>query len=70
MTRAAIHFGNHTHPIAKGMYRDSAKEISGLIAEEVAKTSMATNSAIVLSTSKEFLMNYLFPNREGDKEML
>jgi len=31
---------------------------------------MATNSAIALSTSKEFFPNYLFFNGEEEKEML
>lgn len=48
MRRAAIHLGSHAHPVAKGMYRDSAEKICGLIAEQVAKTPTATNSAIAL----------------------
>ncbi len=67
MTRAAIHFGDHMHPVAKGVYRDSAEKILGLIAQQVAKTPTATNSAIALSASKEFLTNYLFHNGEGRK---
>ena len=46
MTRAAIHLGKHYHPVAKGSYKDSAREISELIGEQVAKTPTATNSAI------------------------
>ena len=48
MTRVAIHLGKHSHPVAKGTYRDFAKEISELIAEQVAKTPTANNSAIAL----------------------
>ena len=70
MTRAAIHLGYHGHPIARGMYRDSTEVICGLIAEQVAKTPTATNSAITLSTSKDFLGHYLFHNGEGEKKML
>ena len=33
MTRAAIHLEKHSHPVAKGTYKDSTKEISELIAE-------------------------------------
>ena len=33
MNRAAIHLGKHSHSVAKGTYRDSAKEISELITE-------------------------------------
>ena len=71
MTRAAIHLGKHSHPVAKGTYKDSAKEISELIAEQVAKTPTATNSAIALSASKDFLTNHLFHHRNsGEKEIL
>jgi len=70
MSRAAIHFGEHCHPIAEGMYRDSIQEICGLIAKQIAKTPMATNSTIALLASKDFLNNYLFHNEEGEKEML
>ena len=55
MTRAAIHLGDHGHPVARGMYRDSTEVICGLIAEQVAKTPTTTNSAITLSASKDFL---------------
>ena len=70
MTRVAIHLGHHGHPVARGMYRDSTEVICGLIAEQVAKTPTATNSAITLSASKDFLGHYLFHNGEGEKKML
>jgi len=70
ISRAAIHFGEHLHPIAKSMYRDSTQEICRLIVEQVAKTSTTTNSAIALSASKDFLSNYLFYNGEEEKEIL
>ena len=70
MTRAAIHLGKHSHLVAKGTYRDSAKEISELIVEQVAKTPTATNSAIALFTSKDFLTNHLFHHEEGEKKIL
>jgi len=70
MSRATIHFGEHAHPVAKGMYRDSAVQIRGLLAEQVAKNPTATNSAIALSAGKDFLTNYLFHTGEGEKEML
>ena len=70
MTRATIHLGKHCHPIAKGTYRDCAREISELIGEQVAKTPTATNSTIALFASKEFLTNHLFHHGEGEKEIL
>ena len=70
MTRAAINLGDHGHPVARGMYRDSTEVICRLIAEQVAKTPTATNSAITLFASKDFLGNYLFHNGEGEKKML
>ena len=70
MTRAAIHLGDHGHPVARGMYRNSTEVICGLIAEKVAKTPTATNSTITLSASKDFLGHYLFHNGEGEKKML
>ena len=70
MTRAAIHLGHHGHPVARGMYRDSTEVICGLIAEQVTKTPTATNSAITLSASKDFLGHYLFHDGQGEKKML
>ena len=70
MTRAAIHLGKHCHPVAKGTYRDSSREISELIGEQVAKTPTATNSAIAFSASKEYLTNHMFHHGEGEKEIL
>ena len=70
MTRVAIHLGHHGHLVARSMYRDSTEVICGLIAEQVAKTPIATNSAITLSASKDFLGHYLFHNEEGEKKML
>ena len=70
MTRATIHLGAHGHPVARGVYRDSTELICGLVAEQVAKTPTATNSAITLSASKDFLGHYLFHNGEGKKKML
>jgi len=64
MNRVAIHFGEHLHLVAKGMYRDSTQEICRFIAKQVAKTPTTTNLAIALSASKDFLSNYLFHNRE------
>jgi len=70
MSRAAIHFRYHTYLAVKGMYRDPVEKISGLFVEQVAKTLTTTNCAIALFASKEFLRNYLFYNKEGEKEML
>jgi len=70
MTRATTHFIDHIHPIAKGMYRDSLEKVSRLIVKQVAKTLSATNFAIALFASKEFFMNYLFHNGNGEKKML
>jgi len=70
MSRAAIHFGKHAHPVSKGVYRDSTEAICELIAEQVAKTLSATNSTIVLFASKDFLSSHLFHNGEGEKKML
>ena len=70
MTRAAIHLGDHGHPIARGAYRESTEMICGLIMEQVARTPTATNSAITLSTSKDFLGHYLFHDGQGEKKML
>ena len=70
MTRVAIHLGKHTHPVAKGTYKDSAKEISEPIVKQVAKTPTATNSAITLPTNKDFLTNHLFHRGDGEKKIL
>jgi len=68
--RAAIHFGKHTHPVSRSVYRDSTEAICELIAEQVAKTPSATNLAIFLFASKDFLNSHLFHNSEGEKKML
>ena len=70
ITRTAIHLGKHSHPVAKGTYRDFAKEISELITEQFAKNPTATSSTIALSVSKDFLTNHLFHHGEGEKQIL
>jgi len=70
MTRACIHLGSHSHPVANGLYRESLDTISSLIAREVAKTPTAKTSAIALAASKEFLDTFLVDEGDGPKEML
>jgi hypothetical protein len=70
MSRACIHLGNHKHPVAEGQCRETMETVTELIAQEVAKTPSAKNSAIALAASKEFLETFLIHNGDGPKEML
>ncbi len=67
MSRATIHFGDHIHHVAKGMYKNSMKKFYEFIVELVARILMASNSTIVPYASKEFLTIYLFHNEERDE---
>jgi hypothetical protein len=75
MTRACIHMGLHHHPVSHGVCRESKVEIHDLIGREVERTPTATNSAIALAASKEFLAKYLLrtgsdPNKVMDLESM
>jgi len=70
MNRAAIHFRDQIHMVAKSIYRNCTSKIYKIIAEQISKTLTTTNFVIALSASKDFLMNYLFHHGEGKKVML
>lgn len=55
-----IHVGIHDHPVGKGICRDLVHRTTSSIGQEVSKTPIATNSAIRLAASKEFLASELF----------
>jgi len=52
MKKATIYFRDHIHPVVNGIYRDSVEKILGLIAKQMAKTLIASKSAIALSLAK------------------
>jgi hypothetical protein len=55
MTRACMHLGIHEHPVKVGEDQDIKERMRKLIQEQVEKTPKATNSAIVIEASKEFV---------------
>jgi hypothetical protein len=59
MTRAAIHFGTHDHPVADGDCREAMDLIRSHVLAEVARTPNAKNSAIGLAVGKELLLKGL-----------
>ena len=59
MSRACIHLGMHDHLVSNGICRESLDMAYQCVANEVLKTPIAINSAIVLGVSKQFLANYL-----------
>ena len=70
MTRACVHIGVHSHSLKVGMCRDSTKQLKKLIGEQVERTPSATNSAIILEASKEFLGELLLcPEGVPQKEL-
>ena len=59
MSSACIHFGVHDHSMANGTYRESLDMAYQCVANKVLKTPTAKNLAIVMATSKQFLVDYL-----------
>ena len=70
MTRACIHLGHHHHPVSHGVCRQSKVEIVDLIGREVERTPTATNSAIALAASKEFLAKYLLRSDDDPTKVM
>ena len=58
-TRVAIHLGHHYHPISKGVDQSAMDIMHDCVAKEVQRTPKATNSAIIMAASKNFLSDYL-----------
>ena len=59
MTRACVHMGVHSHPVAVGVCRESESTIISLIGSQVERMPSATNSSIAMAASKEFLAKHL-----------
>ena len=60
LQRAFIHLGHHGHPVAEGVCQDFVDLTYEYLASEVSKTPRATNSAIQMAASKNFLAEFLF----------
>ena len=65
LTHAAIHTGHHVHLVSDGVCLDSLDLIYDYVAQEVAKTPNAKNSAIVMAASKKFLADWLLRPTPG-----
>ena len=68
MSRACIHLGVHDHHVLNGRCRELLDMAYQCVANEVMKTPIAKNSAIVMPSSKKFLADYLLKspsNGEG-----
>ena len=59
LTRAAIDIGHHVHLVSNGVCLDSLDLMYDCMAQEIAKTPNAKNSAIVMAASKKFLADWL-----------
>jgi hypothetical protein len=75
MTRACLNLGIHKHPVKVGEDQEIKERTCKLIAEQVEKTSKATNSAIIMEASKELVGELLIdpegaPTRKYDLEEL
>ena len=69
--RACIHVGTHQHPVANGLFQESIERATQILETHVNKTPTATNSAIALAASKEFLSTEIFAlDREGTPKPL
>ena len=64
LTRACLHLGVHDHPVKVDEDQNIKERTSELIQEQVKRTPRATNSAIVIEASKEF-MGELLINPDG-----
>ena len=69
MTRAAIHTARHVHPVSDEVCLDSLDLMYDCVAQDVAKTPNAKNSAIVMATSKNFLADWLFRPTPGQAHL-
>jgi hypothetical protein len=58
----------YNHLVSDGIYQETFDTISGLIAQEVSKTSTAKNSAIAMAASKEFLIIVPYSQRSWTQE--
>jgi hypothetical protein len=64
MTRACVYLGLHEHPVKVDENQEIKKRMRKLIGEQVERTLKATNSAIIVETTKE-LMDELLIDPEG-----
>jgi len=64
LSRATIHLDTHSHPIIKGMCKESFLEMKNMVVDEVCRMPTVTSSTIASSMSKSFLLRHLF-NKDG-----
>ena len=69
MTRACVHMGVHSHPVAVGVCRESESTIISLIGSQIERMPSATNSSIAMAASKEFLAKHLLRPEQCDTTM-
>ena len=69
LTCAAIHTSHHVHPVSNGVCLDSLDLMYDCVAQEVAKTPNAKNSAIVMAASKKFLADWLLRPTSGQAHL-
>lgn len=55
LSRAIIHFRTHAHPIPKGNYKMSFKEMKNMVTKEVLHMPNVTSFTITLVASKTLL---------------
>ena len=69
LSHAAIHTSHHIHPVSNGVCLDSLDLMYDCVAQEVAKSPNAKNSAIVMAASKKFLVDWLLCPTPGQAHL-
>jgi hypothetical protein len=69
MSRAAVHFGTHGHPVADGKCREAIDIIRQQIMIQVARTPNAKSSTIGMAVGRELLLKGLL-NEDGNGRKL
>jgi hypothetical protein len=68
MTHACIHLGVHEHPMKDGEYQDFKERNRTFIGEQVKKTSLVKNFAIVMEAIKELIEKLLLGPAGGPQK--
>jgi hypothetical protein len=66
LSKDTIHLGTHSHLIVDRKRKESFQEMKNMVEDEVYRTPIPTNLAIILFMSKTFLFHHLF-NEDGSK---
>ena len=65
-----VHLGTHSHPVKDGELRDMRDRTRSLIGEQMERMPGATNSSIVMETTKELLGEFLLRPEEDSSRVM